>query len=727
MLELLKPEKIEKYEPLLTSLVDNFTTENRAYRERRMREWKKLDLYWHGVFYFYWDEDKQDISFNLDEDDDDVNFNRAANIYKAHGESIVSAIGSSFPHVVFFPEDADDADDITAAKAKTSLAKLIRKHNGLDLLLLKATFILFNQDYVACWNKSVRDKKYGIFRFSVIVEEDEVEGEPELPAEVEAQLEKQESLDFGEDEAALQEEEGKPELVEEEQIRSRQILDIYGPRNVEIANYVRDMKHAPYLILRQDFSPAELKWQFPMFADKIDEYTDDSQEYWTRTPFNSNSDAETGTAVHEIIWLRPWALNAVGTEHEGIANSLVKEAPKGIRIDRINDMIVKISEEDLDEHWTISKNPFSDTIHSDPIGRPLVDMQEMVNDVLNFTIDTIGHGVGETFVDPTVLDTEQYRDSYHKPGDMTGVKARPNEQLSQSFYQNKPAQLSGEIDRFSQYLENTSQLVSGSFPSVYGGEIEGSRTASEYAQSRQQALQRLGIIYKILKRFILEVMDISVTDFAKNMLEKENFVVKQGNNFVNNWIYKAELTGNTGDVNIEGGAELPVSWSKVRDTIFELMQTNNPLIQAIFAEPQNIVIFKNIIGIPELILPGETSRDKQWAEIAQLLTEQPASQQAQEAPNPEQILGQEQAQPQQTSSIPTNYDLDDDIVELSICKYWINSEQGQFTRKTNPAGYENVVLHAQEHQQNLMLRQAASGGAPPQTDDLRESEKNGQA
>ena len=720
MLELLKPEKIEKFEPLLSSLVDNFVTVDRTYRERRMREWKKLDLYWHGVFYFYWDAEKEDFNFNVEsnDDDDDIDFNRAANIYKAHGESIVSAIGSSFPHVVFFPEDADNADDITAAKAKTSLAKLIRKHNGLDLLLLKATFILFNQDYVACWNKSVRDKKYGIFRSSVIVEEDEVEGIVEIPAEVEAQL----AAEQGEDEAELQEEaQGKPELVEEEQIRSRQILDIFGPRNVEIACYVRDMKHAPYLILRQDFSPAELKWQFPEFADKIEEFTDSSQEYWSRTPYNSYSDAETGTAVHEIIWLRPWALNDVLKDHEELANELVREAPKGIRIDRINDMVVKISEEDLDEQWTVSRNPFSDTLHADPLGRPLVDMQEMVNDVLNFTIDTIGHGVGETFVDPTVLDTEQYRDGYHKPGDITGVKAKPGETLSQSFYQNKPAQLSGEIDRFSQYLENTSQLVSGSFPSVYGGEIEGSRTASEYAQSRQQALQRLGTTYKILKRFILEVMDRAVTDFAKNMSEKENFVIKQGNNFVNNWIFKSEITGNTGDVDIEGGDELPVSWSRVRDTIFELMQTQNPLIQAIFAEPQNIVTFKNIIGIPELILPGETSRDKQWAEIAQLLQEEPSVPEQQETPNPEQILGQEQAQPQQRSSIPTNFDLDDDIVELSICKYWINSEQGQFTRKTNPAGYENVVLHAQEHQQNLMMKQAQQG-APPQTDDLRENE-----
>ena len=77
----------------------------------------------------------------------------------------------------------------------------------------------------------------------------------------------------------------------------------------------------------------------------------------------------------------------------------------------------------------------------------------------------------------------------------------------------------------------------------------------------------------------------------------------------------------------------------------------------------------------------------------------------------------------QRSSLPTNFDLDDDQVELAICKYWINSEQGQFARKTNPAGYENIVLHAQEHQMNLANKQAQAAPAEaekPKTEDLGE-------
>ena len=704
MKELSQKEQIEEYKDLLSSLVDSFIEKDRSFRERRMREWKKLDLYWHSVFYFFWDAENDDFNFNItSETDDDVDFNRAANIYKAHGESIISAISSAFPHVVFFPADADNADDITAARAKTSLAKLIRKHNGLDLLLLHAAFTLFNQDFVACWNRNVTDKKYGIFKTSTILEEDysqpkEEERCPDCGAETEEGY----CVECEEFTGEAGEEQGGFYEEEVESGKSRQILEIFGPRNVQIASYAKKMPNSPFLVLRRDFSPAELKWQFQEFAEEIEENTDDSQEYWVRSPYNAYSDAESSTAVHTIVWLRPWALNDVDKDNEKKAEKLLRNFPTGLRIEYVNDTIVKIMEEDLDDFWTISKAPFSDTLHGDPIGRPLVDLQEMVNDVLNFTVDTIGHGVGETFVDPTVLDAEQYKDGYHRPGDITGVKARPQENLSNSFYQNKPAQLSGEIDRFSQYLETMSQLVSGSFPSIYGGELEGSRTASEYAQSRQQALQRLGTIYKVLKRFVLEMMDRAVTNFAKNMSEKENFVVRNGSNFVNNWIFKSELSGETGEVDIEGGEELPVSWTRIRDTIFELMQVNNPLIQAIFADPQNVTVFKNIIGIPELVLPGETSRDKQWAEIAQLVSEEPL---------------------QGKSSIPTNFNLDDDKVELTICRYWINSEQGQFARKTNPTGYENIVLHAQEHQMNLMTKQAQAApaeAAKPETEDLGE-------
>ena len=697
MKELSQPKQIEEYEALLSSLIDNLVEKDRSYRERRMREWKKLDLYWHSVFYFFWDAENDDFNFNItSENDDDVDFNRAANIYKAHGESIISAVSSSFPHVVFFPADADNADDITAARAKTALSRLIRKHNGLDLLLLHAAFILFNQDFVACWNRSITDKKYGTFKTSTILEEDFPEEHCEECGSVLEDGYCKECNEFSE------KAEGKTDFYEEEEegSKSRQILEIFGPRNVQIPSYVKKMSNCPVLILRRDFSPAELKWQYTKFADIIEDNTDDSQEYWVRSPYNAYSDSEVATSVQSIVWLRPWALNEVKNDHEKLANKLLKEFPTGLRVELVNDKIVKIIEEDIDDFWTISKAPFTDTLHGDPIGRPLVDLQEMVNDVLNFTVDTIGHGVGETFVDPTVLDSEQYKDGYHRPGDITGVKAKPQERLDSSFYQNKPAQLSGEVDRFSKYLETMSQLVSGSFPSIYGGELEGSRTASEYAQSRQQALQRLGTIYKILKRFVLEMMDRAVTNFAKNMSEKENFVTRNGSNFINNWIFKSELSGKTGEVDIEGGEELPVSWTRIRDTIFELMQNQNPLIQAIFADPQNVTVFKNIIGIPELVLPGETSRDKQWAEIAQLVSEEPL-----------------QGKP----SVPTNFNLDDDRVELAICRYWINSEQGQFARKTNPAGYENVVLHAQEHQMNFVNKQAqAAPEEKPETEDLGE-------
>ena len=622
MKTLSQPKQIEEYKALLSSLIEELVEKDRPWRERRMREWKKYDLYWHGMFYFFWDAEKGDFNFDINGEDEDTDFNRAANIYRAHGESIISAISASFPHVVFFPADADNADDITAARAKTSLSKLIRKHNGLDLLLLRSAFILFNQDYVACWNRNITDKKYGIFKTSTILEEDLPDENCEECGSVLEDGYCPECNEF----SGKPDEGGKNSFYEseEEDGKSRQILEVFGPRNVQISSYAKKMANTPFLILRRDFSSAELKWKHTEFADEIEENNDENdQEYWVRSPYDSYADSSIGTAVKTIVWLRPWALNDVPKDYEKLANKLLKESPTGLRVELVNSTIVKIMEEDLDDFWTISKTPFSDTLHGDPIGRPLVDLQEMINDVLNFTVDTIGHGVGETFVDPQVLDSEQYKDGYHRPGDITGVKAKLGENLSQSFHQNKPAQLSGEIDRFSQYLETMSQLVSGSFPSVYGGELEGSRTASEYAQSRQQALQRLGIIYKVLKRFVLEMMDRAVTNFAKNMSEKENFVTRNGSNFINNWIYKSELSGETGEVDIEGGEELPVSWTKIRDTIFQLMQTNNPLIQAIFADPQNVSVFKNIIGIPELILPGETSRDKQWAEIAQLITEEP--------------------------------------------------------------------------------------------------------
>lgn len=65
--------------------------------------------------------------------------------------------------------------------------------------------------------------------------------------------------------------------------------------------------------------------------------------------------------------------------------------------------------------------------------------------------------------------------------------------------------------------------------------------------------------------------------------------------------------------------------------------------------------------------------------------------------------------PMMQSSVQVDPILDDHMVESEICKAWLRSEVGIYSKTQNPAGYMNVLQHMKEHdffvQQAMMMQQ----------------------
>ena len=86
---------------------------------------------------------------------------------------------------------------------------------------------------------------------------------------------------------------------------------------------------------------------------------------------------------------------------------------------------------------------------------------------------------------------------------------------------------------------------SGLFPAVFGGEMENVKTASGYAMARDQALGRLGLVWRRLKDFYGDVMLLSVDCFRKNRPnDVEIPFLGAGGNFESKFIRLADLKGN---------------------------------------------------------------------------------------------------------------------------------------------------------------------------------------
>jgi hypothetical protein len=181
-----------------------------------------------------------------------------------------------------------------------------------------------------------------------------------------------------------------------------------------------------------------------------------------------------------------------------------------------------------------------------------------------------------------------------------------------------------------------------------------------------------------------------------------------------------------------------------------LIQMQNEDIMAVVRHPENASMIATIIGVPELYIPGDDDRNKQLAEIAQLIVAEPIMQgmspgmsplpmgqeglppegqpPAPAGPIPQPGMPPGTMPPPLQSSVQIVPDLDNHVVEAEICRAWLKSEVGMDAKQTNPGGYMNILQHMKEHLQMAQMQQmmaaqgqATSEGEAPTSEGLSQS------
>ena len=654
-------------------------------------------------------------------------------------------MSASVPSVLFPPDDADDPDDLLTSRSFTKLSKLVQQHNFGELLLIKALYILFNQGLACAYNENREDKKYGVVIEDIIeprrtlkkmsicpdcasvldettefIDDDEEVGiesdrmgsmveEPiqESPEVICPECSEQAGAEVGVIPELEETESSEDQVVgEEEKPKTREIIEIYGPLNVKVPSWIRTMQDSPYLILETEEHYAKLQDTYPEYAKKI--VTGENQDRWETSTQGYHTFY--GQVAEDLVlvqrcWLRPWAYNVLGLDDElGMrVKDLKTKFPKGCYCVILNkDLIVEAVEDEMDEHWTLSQSPLSDLIHAQSLGTPLMPIQELTNELANLTLENIEHSIPETFADSDVLDFNAYSKSEARPGQVYPVTRTPGDSLSQAFHEVKGGTLSREVELFGDRLEKGAQFVVGSLPSIFGGHVKGSDTAREYELSRNAALQRLSITWKLVTNWWTQVITKSVKSHAANIVGDERWAEKNGSSYVNVWVKKAEMTGKIGEATPESSETLPVSWNQKRDVIVNLLQMGNEMIDQVIQHPENASFVARMIGLPELFIPGDDDRNKQLMEIAKLIMAEPI-----EMPggvDPE--TGQE-TPPEMLSTIQADPDVDNHAIESEICSAWLKSDVGQDAKESNPAGYANVLAHKKEHDMFIMQAEMA--------------------
>jgi hypothetical protein len=722
------PDDLQK---ILIELMKKCEEEDSWVRKQQIKMWKKNDEFWHGVQFIFWSESRQDwiapqeikwfVQEEGREEAEGPFYDFVINIYKAHGESIIAALSTEVPAVRFPPDDAEDQEDLTTSKTYAKIADLIQKHNKAKMLLVKALFLMWNEGLVFAYHAPKADKAYGIL--AVPKFEDGLtcpncgpmpEGKEFKESEQDEVIPEPPSLEnnspgaagsgtqFISQQGSLTQDQDLTDPTKcpicgasltktpvlsgvSESPKSRINIELYGPLHVQVPYNSMEQKDFGYLILRKDLPLAYLKSLYPHVSDDIDHDVDEKSqaERIARTPsaFSSFSRVDENRTLRSLkrCWMRPWMFDAISDVHKTEREKLKKMFPRGCYMCYIgNNVYVEARDEDLDKYWTVGKIGLSKYIHCDPLGQPLISVQEIRNVLVNLTQETVEHGIPNTFADPEVLDFDSYSRHEARPGMVYPATPKPGQTIANAFWESTRATLSREtMAAFKQY-DQDGQFVVGSYPSIYGGPSQGkTRTASEYNMSRQMALQRLGIAWSLVVDWWAHMIEKCVHLFVETVISDQHYVAKENGNYVNVWIRQSEMSGKVGEVEYEGAEHFPITMAQKQHLFMELLQLNNEFIQTAMFDPENRRKIADVLGDPELFIPGEDQKIKQSREIQQMISGQ------------------------QVMIEPA---VDDDEIHIATLRNFMVGASGMDLKNTNPQAYQMLMMHLMQHQQSMMQK-----------------------
>lgn len=735
----------------LKELVNHYEDEDRDVRDRQIRTWRRLKLLWGGFQKVWYSEVAHDWRIWDEQQASDVNsqdyYDKPINVFRAYLESIIAALSTVIPPIKCYPDDADNPLDVSTAKAGDKIAELISRHNDVSLLWLHALYIYCTEGMVACYNYSDEDDKYGTYEKDNYEDVEEMR-ESSICPRCGATMDGAEAASFynglsdeydpSDEDITIQnlinqDKKLCPEClmavdptVTQEPItvsrmvgktkhaKTRQCMEVYGGLYVKVANYAKKQSETPYLGFSYETNFVFARDRYPDIRDKIASGTGGSDEpyaRWGRSNPQYQGEIPRDTVTCRNYWIRPEAFEYFEDKEE--AKKFKKKLPNGAKIVLVDDEFAEACNESLDDHWTLTHNPLADFLNHDPIGLLLTSIQEITNDLVSLTLQTIEHGIPQTFADPQVLNFKAYSQMETVPGGIYPATPKSGKSVGDGFYEVKTSTLSAEVLPFANKMQEFGQLVSGAMPSLFGGQIGGSGTASEYSMSRAQSLQRLQSTWKMFTVWWKTIFGKVIPAYIKTVQEDEKIVKRnEFGNFVNILIRKAELEGKIGSVEIEANENLPMTWNQRRDMITKMLEANNPQILSMLAQPENLPLIWESIGISDFYVPGEDDRNKQYAEIKQLLNSEPLVMPL--APEAE-LMAMEtgvEAQPMEEPSVEVDPIIDNHMIEFEICRKWAVSEAGQLAKVDNPLGYKNVLLHAMQHKMFMQQAMMEAGAAP---------------
>jgi hypothetical protein len=769
----------ERLQEALRRLVFQFGTESELSRRQEIRRMKQAHQFWRGLQYLWWDERDQNWHLPFEQKimdnsslEDLPRYEFVTNIYQAFGLSLIAVLSQDVPRTRFFPASAQAEEDVAAAKAATEVAGLVERNNRIGNLLVDEAFNLWTDGKVGAYVRFVVDgQRFGFHpETEVGMREVRVGGDvyvcPECGATraatgqagSEQQIPHPRSPEPGDrlrDDTAsggaasacaqcgalLTEEDflaAETITVPTAQTRLRvpngqEVITIVGGLELKTPPWANDMAEYPYLQWNMEVHMARLRAAYPHAADKIGPPVAQSMQEYERLarlaqsqggPLTEGGDFNINLITFQRTWLRPWAFFAL--DDKSLRDELLRLFPDGAYVALAGEVYCESRDENMDDHWRVMHALPGDGSSGRPaLGDSLISVQERFNTLSNLQVETYEYGIPPIYADSEVLDFDSLQSQTAEPGAHYPARAKPGQSLAAGFFQPEAASVPPDLaEHAANLMGPVAQFLTGAFPALFGGSMANNDTAAGYSMARDQAMGRIGLVWRRMKFFHADVMLLAVDCFRKNRPnDVEVTLLGAGAAFESKWIRLADLKGNLFSYP-ETDEQYPTLWAQQRAVLLQLMGSPDPQIQAMLASPENLALVKRLIGLEELVIPDEESRTKQYREIAQLVAEAPIVVRSDgaggtgvsstnsidlgDSANRRRDGGATEAGAHIELTLPSimpDEFADNHAVELEACMRWFSSDAGQVAKIEAPSGYANIRAHAMFHREYLLKQQ----------------------
>jgi hypothetical protein len=681
-------------EPLQTKLKElarKFMDEDKFSRRLEIQESRKAHFYWRDLQHLYWDGRAEGwvaygpngnpmIGDTRQSYNNDSSVLYSTNIYKPFGLTLIAVLTQSVPEVIAVPADGEDAADLATARAGNRFRKIIEHKNDATMILTKAMFFAYVDGRILAWTRSVMNPR-----------------------------------------------------TQKEEVK----ITVHGTLECKVPITTECMEEMVYIQLGHEQHVAIAKFENPDFKKKIKGGAIGSgMDVYERTArvsvaqgtsyMSGSGDTLVNLATVQHTWMRPAAFEMLesdaSTTDDPEVDQLRELFKTGCHLKMVSGEYVGSWDESMDDHLQIMNALPGDGQFRNSLGHDTESVQERFNDIINIAQDVYEKTQPAVYADVEMADPNATFRQQSKPGARIPVKKKPGEPISESFYNEPASAVSPDMLQYGNDLMGpVGQLTSGAFTALTGaGDAKGAAgdTASGYAMQKEQAMGRLGLVYRDLKRWWAEIMGQAVKCAA--LLKADmSLSIPDANGEVETTTVRIEDL--QGDVHWypEGDEGIPANWSSKKATVQALLVAAdaNPILAGILADPRNQEAIQTYLGIDDLVVPAAESWAKQMAEINEM-------ENGEAQPNPaflqlqqklqamqehsaqgglhndgevEQLAMQLQSTPQMLSSVPIDPQIDDNAAEAESGKIWMRGPAGQKAKVEKPAWYMNVRVHVLAH------------------------------